>query len=193
MKATSSSWVLGLVMASVVCLLTIDFADAAGRGGGRGGGRMGGMGSGMSSRGPAASGSFQRPRAQRPPAQARQRDVSRENIGPRADQRDRATDRSQEDREQNRQERQDNRQENIDDRQDFREERWDDVEDYYDDRQDWYEDRWNSGAYVTVSVWGTMGCPYSPVYVNGIAYYDCNGVRYEQVMRGTQVTYIIVN
>ena len=28
---------------------------------------------------------------------------------------------------------------------------------------------------------------------NGLSYYDCKGVRYEQVMRGTQVTYIVVN
>lgn len=38
-----------------------------------------------------------------------------------------------------------------------------------------------------------MNCAYTTVVVGGITYYDCNGVRYERVYRGSEVTYIIVN
>ena len=199
MTVRYSNWLTGLMIASVICFLAMDFAEAR---------RGGGGGRGMMRGGPAASGSFNRSRV-RP-----QRSVSRQNVNRGNMNRDNMNrgninqgqgnrqDRFDQ-RQENRQERFDQRQENIDERQDFREEVYKDRKDYYEDRQDWYEDRWRVGAFLTVSSWNRMGCSYTTVLVNGITYYDCNGVRYERVFgatvvledaeSGTQVTYIIVN
>lgn len=195
MNARRRSLLTGLVIVFSFCLLSADFADAR-RGGGGGGGMRGGS---MNRMGPASRGSFQRPQAQpRPSQQPRERQEARPSQQPRQQQearptqRDQTADRSQEDRQQRQQERQDNRQENIAGREDFRQERWDDIDDYYDDRQDWYQDHWAHGTYVSVSVWSTMSCSTVPIHSNGLTFYDCQGVRYEQVMYGSQVTYIIV-
>jgi hypothetical protein len=83
--------------------------------------------------------------------------------------------------------------ERADNRQDYREERRDRVDDYYDNRRDWYEDRWRAGAYLSISAWNRMACPYTTTMVNNVMYYECYGVRYERVYRGTEITYIIVN
>lgn len=96
------------------------------------------------------------------------------------------------DRRDNNQDRIDNRQDNLSDRQDFRQDRYDDRKEYRNDRQEWYEDSWRRGRYITAVRWGSVGCA-NVVYVNGIRYYQCGGVRYEQVYRGGEVTYIIVN
>ena len=56
MKSTQGKVVVSLVLASVVCLLAVDFAEARG-GGGRGGGHS------MTRGGPAASGSMHRSQA----------------------------------------------------------------------------------------------------------------------------------
>ena len=92
----------------------------------------------------------------------------------------------------NRQDRSDQRQDNLSDRQDFRSERYDDRKEWHNDRKEWYEDRWRRGAYVSMSSWGRVGCR-NTVYVNGVRYYDCGGVRYERVYRGSSVVYVIVN
>lgn len=191
MTARYGNWMTGLAIASIICFLAWDFAEAR-RGLGGGGGR------GMMRGGPAASGSFNRARVQP------QRSFSRQNMNrgnmnqarmDRGNMDQRQSDRQDrfDQRQENRQERFDQRQENIDERQDFREDVYKDRKDYYEDRQDWYEDRWRAGAFLTVSAWSRMGCSYTTVLVNGITYYECNGVRYERVLRGTEVTYIIVN
>jgi hypothetical protein len=209
MKAISGKMVAALLIVSVVSLVMMDFADA--RRGGRGGGRS------MSRGGPAASGSFNRSRArpQRSPSQrdfsrggTSQRPDSRQNRGDqrqgnrqdRGDQRqgdrqDRSDQRqdNMDERQDKRQDRNDQRQENIDERQDFRQDVYDDRREYYDDRNEWYEDRWRRRAFVTAASWSRMNCAYTTVIVNGITYYDCGGVRYERVYRGSEVTYIIVN
>jgi hypothetical protein len=82
---------------------------------------------------------------------------------------------------------------NRDEIHDRREERRDRVEDRYDDRRDWYEDRWRAGAYLSLAAWNDLDCHYTTVVVEGITYYDCDGVRYERVYHGSEVTYIIVN
>ena len=69
---------------------------------------------------------------------------------------------------------------------------YNDNREYYNDRQEWYEDAWRRGAFISATSWRTVGCA-NVVYVNGIRYYDCNGVRYEQVYHSGQVTYVIVN
>mgnify|MGYP001818636129 CR=1 FL=1 len=202
MRAASTKLMTGLMVASVVCLLAMDFAEAR-----RGGG--GGRGHSMSRGGPAASGSFNRSRA-RPSGgssmSSRDRSTNR-NVNRdmnRATNRDvnrdvkRDTDRQVDQdrldqRQDNRQDRFDQRQDNIDQRQDFRKDAYDDRKEYYDNRNEWYEDRWRAGAYLSVSSWNRMNCSYTTVRVDSITYYDCNGVRYERVYRGTSVTYIVVN
>jgi hypothetical protein len=151
----------------------------------------------MSRGGPAAGGSFQRSHS-RPQSASRSnfnRTGSRQSNTQRQDNFSNRSDNRQDnlsDRNDNRQDRADQRQDNLSDRQDFRSERYDNRKEYYDDRKEWYEDRWRRGAYVSVASWGRIGCR-NTVIVNGITYYDCGGVRYERVYRGTQVTYVIVN
>ena len=87
----------------------------------------------------------------------------------------------------------DDRQDHLDQRQDNIDERQDFAREVHDDRSEWYEDRWRTGAYISVSSWNSMNCAYTRAVVNGITYYDCAGVRYERVYRGSSVTYIIVN
>ncbi len=196
MKTTHSKIVASLVLATVFCFLAVEFAEAR-RGGGRGGGRS------MMRGGPAASGSMHRQRA-RPSRSTSgrsysgsrpQRDSSRDfnRDSQRYDQRqqnrqDNAGNREErrDERQQRNDERWDQRQENIDERQDF-------AREVHNDREEWYEDRWRGGTYISVSTWGTMGCSYNRVIVNGITYYDCNGVRYERVYRGSEVVYVVVN
>ena len=193
MRTINSNMITGLLVASLVCFLAMDFAEAR-RGGGGGGGR------GMSRGGPAASGSFQRSRVQ-PQRRTSQRTTNRA-VNPqqrtvnqdraRPQQRDVDQDRVDQ-RQDNRQDRFDQRQDNIDQRQDNREKVYKDRKEYYDDRNEWYEDRWRRGAYISVSSWNRMDCRYNMTVVNSITYYDCNGVRYERVYRGGQTVYIIVN
>jgi len=194
MTARYNNWLTGLMIASVICFLAIDFAEAR---------RGGGGGRGMMRGGPAASGSFNRSRVQPQRSRSRQNmnrgnvdrgnmnrgNVNRDNMNQRQGNRQDNLDQRQE----NRQDRFDQRQENVDERQDFREDVYKDRKDYYEDRQDWYEDRWRAGAFLTVTSWNRMGCSYTTVLVDGVTYYDCNGVRYERVLRGTEVTYIIVS
>lgn len=92
----------------------------------------------------------------------------------------------------NRSERQQDRQDYLSERADDRQEFYNDNKEYYNDRQEWYEDAWRRGAFISATSWRTVGCA-NVVYVNGIRYYDCNGVRYEQVYHSGQVTYVIVN
>lgn len=193
MRTINSNMITGLLVASLVCFLAMDFAEAR-RGGGGGGGR------GMSRGGPAASGSFQRSRVQpqrrtsqrttNRATKPQQRTVNQDRAKPQ--QRDVDQDRVDQ-RQDNRQDRFDQRQDNIDQRQDNREKVYDDRKEYYDDRNEWYEDRWRRGAYISVSSWNSMNCRYNMTVVNSITYYDCNGVRYERVYRGGQTVYIIVN
>jgi len=198
MKAISGKMVTTLLIVSVVSLVMMDFADA--RRGGRGGGRS------MSRGGPAASGSFNRSRAQ-PQRSPSQRDMNRGGAGQRQDSRqnrggerqgdrqDRGDQRqdNKDERQDNRQDRSDQRQDNIDERQDFKRDVYDDRSEYFDNRNEWYEDRWRRRAFVTAASWSRMSCNYTTVVSNGITFYDCGGVRYERVYRGSQVTYIIVN
>ena len=194
MKAISGKMVAALLIVSVVSLLMMDFADA--QRGGRGGGRS------MSRGGPAASGSFNRSRA-RPQSSPSQRDSNRGGAGQRqGDRQDRGGQRqdNRDDRQDNRQDRGDQRQDNRNDRQDNRNDRQDNRDDrqdnrreHFDDRNEWYEDRWRRRAFVTAASWRSMNCNYTTVVSNGITFYDCSGVRYERVYRGSQVTYIIVN
>lgn len=84
----------------------------------------------------------------------------------------------------------DNRQDRIDDRDDYRDNR----NEYYSDRNEWYEDRWRSGAYISVSSWNSRSCGYTnTVIVGATTYYMCEGVRYERVYRGSEVTFIIAD
>jgi hypothetical protein len=179
MMAKSSKLVMGLLVFSLGSLLVVDYAEGR-RGGMRGGGlRAGGMRAMRG--GPASSGSFNRSiarpsigpaisRSSRQPTYNRPSwDSSSSTID-----RDRLSDR-------------------VDSRQDYREERRDRVDDYYDDRRDWYEDRWRTGAYLSMAAWNRMSCPYTTMVIDNITYYECYGVRYERVYRGTEVTYIIVN
>jgi hypothetical protein len=183
MKTHHGKLVSSLLAVSLMCMLVLDFAEAA-RGGGRGGG-----GRSMSRGGPASSGSFQRSRAQ-PRANPSRQNIDRGNMNQsqrtdRSDQRQDNTDR--------RQDNIDNRQDNLDNRQDNRKEYNNDRNEYRDNRKEWYEDRWRRGAYLSVGSWNRMNCAYTTVIVSNVTYYNCNGVRYERVYRGTQVTYIIVN
>jgi hypothetical protein len=176
MKLAMSKFICICLAAGIVTLLTIDFVEAAR--GGRGGGKS------MSRGGPAASGSFQRSRA-RPQSRTQTRTQSSAN---RSSQRQDV----RQNRTENRQNRADNRSERVDNRQDFRNERYDDRKEFRGDRREWYEDRWRRGRFITATSWVRVGCN-NVVIVNGIRYYDCGGVRYERVYRGSQVTYIIVN
>ena len=178
MRTTKGKLVPGLLVASMLCFLAMEFADARGRGGG---------GRSMSRGGPAASGSFQRSRA-RPQSNVSRTTMNRGNNmqGQRADRNSQQQD--------NRQDRFDQRQDNVDRKQDNRNERYDDRKEYRHDRNEWYEDRWRRGAYLSIASWNSRGCRNSTVViVNGMTYYDCNNVRYERVYRGTEITYIIVN
>lgn len=202
MMTASTKLMTGLMVASVICLLAMDFAEAR-----RGGG--GGRGHSMSRGGPAASGSFNRSRARpsggssmrhssRDMNRNRNRDVNRDmnrDINRDVNRNtDRQIDQDRVDqRQDNRQDRLDQRQDNVDQRQEFRQDAYNDRKEYYDNRNEWYEDRWRSGAYLSVTSWNRMNCSYTTVRVDSITYYDCNGVRYERVYRGTQVTYIVVN
>ena len=189
---------ISLLVASLFMFLAVEIADARRGGRGGGGGRM------MARGGPAASGSFQRSRA-RPQRTSRstysnRTGIDRDQRGDRYDQRqdqrqDRSDQRQQniDERQNNRQERFDQRQDNIDERQDFRKEVYDDRKEYYDDRNEWYEDRWRRGAYISVSSWNSMGCNYRTVIVGANTYYECRGVRYERVYRGSEVVYVVVN
>ncbi|MGB5623538.1 MAG: hypothetical protein WBN65_13680 [Gammaproteobacteria bacterium] len=188
MSPTHGKLLTSLMVTSLVCFLALDFAEAR-RGGGGGGGR------GMSRGGPAASGSFQRSRVQpqrRSSNRNMNRDVSRQQRPANQDRQNNRQD-NLDQRQDNRQDRFDQRQDNLDERQDNREKVYDDRKEYYDDRNEWYEDRWRAGAYLTVASWNRMGCRYNMVVVNGITYYDCDGTRYEQVYRGGQTVYIVVN
>lgn len=84
------------------------------------------------------------------------------------------------------QDRYDQRQETINERQDF-------AKEVHNDREEWYEDSWHGRTYVSVNAWGSMGCSYTRVVVGGVTYYDCRGVRYERVYRGSEVVYVVVN
>jgi len=168
MNSSYSRFSGALLVVGIVALLTIDFVEAA---------RPGGGGRSMSRGGPAASGSFQRSRA-RPQSSNRQTKDNRRNQ--RQDVRQNKVE--------NRQNRADNRQENVSDR---RENRQDVRREVRDDRQEWYEDRWRRGRFVTATSWTRIGCS-TVIIVNGVRYYECGGVRYERVYRGTEVTYIIV-
>ncbi|MEP5765152.1 MAG: hypothetical protein ABJ308_11180 [Halieaceae bacterium] len=175
MIGKSSKLAMALLALSLGSLLVVEFAEARRGGGMRGGGMRAMRG------GPAASGSFNRSiarpsrspgfdRPARQPGYSRPtRDLSSTTID-----RDRVNER-------------------VDNRQDYREQRRDRVDDYYDDRRDWYEDRWRTGAYLSIAAWNRMSCPYTTTIVDNITYYDCYGVRYERVYRGTEITYIIVN
>lgn len=184
-----------LSVAFVVGFLAVEIAEA----------RRGGGGRGMMRGGPAASGSFQRARArpQRGNYGTRNRGYGRDfshagqpklryNEGGR-DRQDRYDQRQQnrDERRDNRQDRFDRRQEQIDERQDFRKEVYKDRKEYYNDREEWYENRWRRGLYISVGSWNTMGCTYDTVIIDGIRYYECNGVRYERVYRGGEVVYIV--
>jgi hypothetical protein len=180
MISKSSKFALGLLVLTLGSLLVMDFAEARRGGGMRGGGmRAGGMHAMRG--GPASRGSFNRPTA-RPSRGADFNNSSRRSTytRPSMDPSSATIDRDRLD-------------ERAGDRQDYREERNDRVDDYYDDRRDWYEDRWRTGAYLSMAAWNRMSCPYSTVEVNSIVYYECYGVRYERVYRGTEITYIIVN
>jgi len=180
MKVKSSKLVIGLLALCLGILLVVDFAEAGRRGGMRGGGlRAGGMRTMRG--GPASSGSFNRSiaRPSRGPdfsARSRQPTYTRPPGNPSSStiNRDRLDER-------------------VDNRQDYREQRSDRVDDYYDDRRDWYEDRWRTGAYLSMAAWNRMACPYTTMVIDNILYYECYGVRYERVYRGTEITYIIVN
>jgi len=154
--------------ALIITLLTIDLVAAAP--GGRGGGHA------MSRGGPAASGSFHRSRA-RPQASSQRVDHRQGRMDNRQDRADNHRD---------------NRREVRDDRRDFRSEVRDDRREWHGDRREWYEDRWRRGRFVSVTSWRRVGCN-TVIYVNGVKYYECGGVRYERVYRGTEVVYIIVN
>jgi hypothetical protein len=186
MKTHYSKLLTSLLGASLLCLLVIDFAEAQRRGGG--GGHRGG-GHSMSRGGPASSGSYQRSRVQpssTPTRQSADRRNTHQNQRPDySDQRQDNVDR--------RQDNVDNRQDNVSKGQDNRKEYKNDRKEYYDNRNEWYEDRWRRGAYLSVASWNRMNCRYTTSIVSGVTYYNCNGVRYERVYRGTQVTYIIVN
>ena len=196
MKLTVMKTVAGTVMLTTLWLATYEISEAARRGGG-GGGRA------MSRGGPAMGGSMHRSQTRpqsssRAGSMDRSRNPSRSQVNNRAgdrqisDQsRQNASDRRDQ-RQDNLSDRQDNRQDRYDDRQDNRDDRYDDRKEYYNDRQEWYEDSWRRGRYITAVRWGSVGCA-NVVIVNGIRYYDCGGIRYEQVYRGGEVTYIIVN
>ncbi len=193
MSTTHGKLLTGLMVTSLVFFLALDFAEAR-RGGGGGGGR------GMSRGGPAASGSFQRSRVQpqrRSSNRNMNRDVSRQQRPANQDRVRPNQGNVNQDRldqgQDNRQDRFDQRQDNLDERQDNRKKVYDDRKEYYNDRNEWYEDRWRAGAYLSVASWNRMNCRYNMTVVNGITYYDCDGRRYEQVYRGGQTVYIIVN
>jgi len=135
----------------------------AARGGPGGGGRS------MHRGGPAASGSFQRSRA-RPQATSQRRDTRQDVRGDR------------------REVRQDVGGERREVRQDVRSE----AREWRGNRREWYEDRWRRGLFVSVTSWRRVGCS-TIIYVDGVKYYECGGVRYERVYRGTEVVYIIVS
>jgi hypothetical protein len=175
---------------TMIWAVTYQIADA----------RRGGFGGGhrtMSRGGPAMGGSFHRSSARpqgsfnrsmnRPQQGMNQTwgsrgSVGNRDIGDRSQLGTRTSDRtlSEEGR--------DKVQDRYDDRQEFR----NDSKEYYNDRQEWYENAWRRGMYYSAARWASVGCN-NVVYVNGIRYYDCGGVRYEQVYRGGEVTYIIVN
>ena len=202
-----------LALSATLWTVTYEISEAARRGG-FGGGRS------MSRGGPAMGGSFNRPSRSmnRSMNQGMNRDMNRgmnrsqnRDLGNRSGLDNRSGDRqlSDEGRQQlserrdanqdriderrdNLSERQDDRQDYLSDRQDNRQEFYNDNREYYNDRQEWYEDAWKRGAYLSATRWRSVGCA-NVVYVNGIRYYDCGGVRYEQVYRSGQVTYVIVN
>ena len=183
MSVTRNKMVASLLITSLVCFLSMDFADA----------RRGGGGHRMMRGGPAASGSFHRSFAR--PTRSLSRATMNRGLNRSAKQstyRDRVSQRSD-----NRQDRFDQRQEfrndRYDDRKEFRKDRYDDRKEFYNDRNEWYEDRWRTGAFLTVAAWNRMNCAYTTIIVENITYYDCDGVRYERVYRGGEVTYIIVN
>jgi len=193
MNITTGKSVLTVLAIALVCLVTIDFAEAQRRGGG-GGARGGGMsrGGGMHRGGAAASGSMQRSRA-RPQSRdygSRNKDFSREN---RPTQRPEQGQREQRDQ-QDRDDRYDQRQDNIDRRQDNIDERQDFAKDVHNERKEWYEDNWRrGGTYISVSSWNSMNCRYTTVYRNGMTQYSCNGIYYERVYRSGEVVYVVTN
>ncbi len=195
-----------LALGATLWTVTYEISEAARRGG-FGGGRS------MSRGGPAMGGSFHRPSRgsmDRSMNRGTNRDMNRD-LGNRSGLENRSGDRRLSDegrqqvserrdanadrideRQDNLSERQNDRQEYLSNRQDNRQEFYDDRKEYYNDRQEWYEDAWRRGAYLSATRWRSVGCA-NVVYVNGIRYYDCGGVRYEQVYRSGQVTYVIVN
>jgi hypothetical protein len=195
MSTTHSKVLVSVLVASVVMFLAVEIADA---------GRRGGGGRSMSRGGPAASGSFQRSQA-RPQRRSQSTRSNRTGIDrnqrsdrnnqQRNDRQDRYDQRqdNRQDRNDQRQDNIDRRQDNIDQRQDFAKEVHDDRKEYYDDRKEWYEDRWRRGAYISVASWNSRGCTYRTVIVGANTYYECQGVRYERVYRGSEVVYIVVN
>ncbi len=205
MKSTQGKVVVSLVLASVVCLLAVDFAEARRGGGGRGGGHS------MTRGGPAASGSMHRSQARPQRSSSRSSMSNQRYEGSRqAGSRDYAAQRpepgtaNRDNRPEMNQDRLDQRQDNIDQRRDTNQDRYDQrqeninerqdfAKEVHNDREEWYEDRWRGHSYVSVSVWGSMGCSYRRVVVGGVTYYDCNGVRYERVYRGSEVVYVVVN
>ena len=177
------------VLITMIWAVTYQIADA----------RRGGFGGGhrtMSRGGPAMGGSFHRSAAR--PQGSFGRSMNRPGDGMNRSLDSRGSygsrdigDRSQLDSRTDRtlsEEGRDQVQDRYDNRQEFR----NDSKEYYNDRQEWYENAWRRGAYYSAARWASVGCN-NVVYVNGIRYYDCDGVRYEQVYRGGEVTYIIVN
>ena len=158
--------------AVVVALFTIDVVEAAR--GGPSGARA------MHRGGPAASGSFQRSRA-RPQASSQRRATGQDVRGDRRDTRQDV-----------RSDRRDTYQDVRNDRREVRKDVRDEAREWRGDRREWYEDRWRRGRFVSARSWRRVGCN-TVIYVNGIKYYECGGVRYERVYRGTEVVYIIAN
>jgi hypothetical protein len=93
---------------------------------------------------------------------------------------------------QRRDNRRDTRQDVRSDRREVRQDVRSERREFRGDRREWYEDRWRRGLFVSVTSWARVGCN-TVIYVNGVRYYECGGVRYERVYRGTEVVYIIAS
>ena len=205
-----------IIFFSMLFLFALTFESFARRGGG---GRRGGHS--ISRSGPARAGSMRaggvhhRQRASSYNRSNRQKNYGNRNID-RGNIQNRQVNKGdiQTRRKDNQGNRQDNRKNLQEDRQDWKDDNREDWQEYGDKARDerhelvennWDEGEWGEGehigAFVAGAVIGTVitaaafnsnNCASGVVYVDNFAYYQCSGSWYQQVYRGGDVTYIVV-
>ena len=123
-----------------------------------------------------------------------------DRAGQRPESRPDRSDRTPEDRSDRRPEDRPDRGDQLSDRQEdrqvFAKEVQNDRKEYAEmvrDERKWDRDRYRVGYVMTASSFRTLSCSSTPIYVNGVSYYQCGSSWYNRAYSGGSVTYVVVN